>query len=157
MQAFLNGMPIAADVGARGKTPFGLPPWATELPGGRFSGLVLDNNDLFLVAVHQQKLKDGRTFSLMSSLPVDGAALSTVADGLGHASLLPERAGSTSNDAKARIATQMRRSPKYLVSSPREVTTNMVQPSPEAGLGIPIGSNIVALRLNARADFDVLE
>ena len=102
MQAFLNGMPIAADVGARGKIPFGLPPWATELPGEHFSGLVLDNNDLFLVAVHQQKLKDGRTFSLMSSLPVDSAALNFVADGLGHASLLPERAGSTSNDGKAR-------------------------------------------------------
>ena len=102
MQAFLNGMPIAADVGTRGKIPFGLPPWATELPGEHFSGLVLDNNDLFLVAVRQQKLKDGRTFSLMSSLPVDGAALNFVADGLGHASLLPERAGSTSNDGKAR-------------------------------------------------------
>jgi len=102
MQAFLNGMPIAADVGARGKIPFGLPPWATELPGEHFSGLVLDNNDLFLVAVHQQKLKDGRTFSLMSSLPVDGAALNFVADGLGRASLLPERAGSTSNDGKTR-------------------------------------------------------
>jgi phosphoserine phosphatase RsbU/P len=102
MQAFLNGMPIAADVGARGKTPFGLPPWATELPREQFSGLVLDNNDLFLVAVHQQKLKDGRTFSLMSSVPVDGAALNIVADGLGHAALLPERVGSTSNGAAPR-------------------------------------------------------
>jgi sigma-B regulation protein RsbU (phosphoserine phosphatase) len=102
MQAFLNGMPIAADVGARGKIPFGLPPWATELPGEHFSGLVLDGNDLFLVAVHQQKLKDGRTFSLMSSLPVDGGALKTVADGLGVASLLPERAGSTANNGRVR-------------------------------------------------------
>jgi sigma-B regulation protein RsbU (phosphoserine phosphatase) len=101
-RAFLNGMPIAADVGARGKTPFGLPPWATELPGEHFSGLVLDYNDLFLVAVHQQKLKDGRIFSLVSSLPVDGAALNTVADGLGIASLLPQRAGSTANDGRAR-------------------------------------------------------
>src|SRR5882757_1257176 len=101
MQAFLNGMPIAAHVGARGKTPFGLPPWATELSGEHFSGLVLDNNDLFLVAVRQQKLKDGRTFSLMSSVSVDGAVLNIVAEGLGHASLLPVRAGSTSNDGKA--------------------------------------------------------
>jgi sigma-B regulation protein RsbU (phosphoserine phosphatase) len=102
MQAFLNGMPIAADVGARGKIPFGLPPWGTELPREHFSGLVLDNNDLFLVAVHQQKLKDGRTFSLMSSLPVDGPALNIVADGLGHAAFLPERVGSTSNGAAPR-------------------------------------------------------
>ncbi len=60
MQAFLNGMPIAADGGTRGKTPFVLPPWATELPGEHFAGLVLDYNDLFLVAVHQAKA-EGRT------------------------------------------------------------------------------------------------
>jgi sigma-B regulation protein RsbU (phosphoserine phosphatase) len=102
MQAFLNGTPIAADVGSRGKTPFGLPPWATQLPGEHFSGLVLDNNDLFLVAVHQEKLKDGRTFSLMSSVPVDGGALNIVAEGLGQASLLPEGTGSTSNNGQAR-------------------------------------------------------
>ena len=60
-------------------------------------------------------------------------------------------------DAQACIATQMRRSPKYLVSSPREVTTNMVEPSPDTGLGIAVGSVAVTLRLNARADFDMLE
>ncbi len=108
MQAFLNGTPIAADVVARGKTPFGLPPWATQLPGEHFSGLVLDNNDLFLVAVHQEKLKDGRTFSLMSSVPVDGAALNNVAEGLGHASLLPERTGSTSNAGSGQAAPSTR-------------------------------------------------
>jgi phosphoserine phosphatase RsbU/P len=108
MQAFLNGTPIAVDVAARGKTPFGLPPWATQLPGEHFSGLVLDNNDLFLVALHQEKLKDGRTFSLMSSVPVDGAALNNVAEGLGHASLLPERTGSTSNAGSGQAAPSTR-------------------------------------------------
>ena len=46
-------------------------------------------------------MNDGRMFSLMTSLPVDGAVLNLIAEGLGHASLLPERAGSTSNTAKA--------------------------------------------------------
>ncbi|HEX4576350.1 MAG TPA: SpoIIE family protein phosphatase [Edaphobacter sp.] len=101
MQSFLNGMPIAANVGARGKTPFGLPPWATELPKEHFSGLVLDGNDLFLVAVHQQKLKDGQTLSLMSSMPVDSAALNFVAEGLGDASLFPERTGTAANGGRA--------------------------------------------------------
>jgi sigma-B regulation protein RsbU (phosphoserine phosphatase) len=101
IQAFLNGMQISPNVTVRGKTPFGLPPWATELPGEHFAGLVLDYNDLFLVAVHQQKLKDGRIFSLVSSLPVDAAALNIVADGLGVASLLPQRAGSTANEGRA--------------------------------------------------------
>jgi phosphoserine phosphatase RsbU/P len=100
MQAFLNGVPVKFDSGLRGKTPFGLPPWATELNGDHYSGLVLDGSDLFLVAVQQQRWKDGRIFSLMSSLPVDGAVLTIVAEGLGHASLLPVRAGNSSNEAK---------------------------------------------------------
>src|SRR5207248_1722265 len=122
MQAFLNGMPITANVAGRGKTPFGLPPWATELPGEHFSGLVLDNNDLFLVAVHQQRLKDGRIFTLMSSLPVDSAALHIVAEGLGVASLLPERAGSTANDGRARTSGD---------------NSGQALPSPTSGSGTP--------------------
>jgi sigma-B regulation protein RsbU (phosphoserine phosphatase) len=105
-RGFLNGAPIALDsfvsgsMTTRGKTPFGLPPWATELPGGQFSGLILDGAELYLVAVHQQKWKDGHTFSLMTSLPVDGALLDIIAGGLGQASLLPERTGGTANDAR---------------------------------------------------------
>jgi sigma-B regulation protein RsbU (phosphoserine phosphatase) len=103
---FLNGAPVALDsvlssTSPRGKTPFGLPPWATELPKGQFSGLVLDGNELYLVAVYQQKWRDGRIFSLMSSLPVDSAVLTLIAEGLGQASLLPQLAGNNSNDAKA--------------------------------------------------------
>jgi len=145
MQAFLNGMPIAAEAGQRGKTPFGLPPWATELPGGHFSGLVLDNNDLFLVAVHQQKLKDGRTFSLMSSTPVDGAALNIVADGLGHASLLPERTGATTARTSAPGSGQVSPSvgggnaltPNSGVSNPRSANSNPAakDSGPVAGSG----------------------
>ena len=112
-QAFLDGAPVGpaipqAGFNGRVKTPWGLPPWATELSGGHFSGLVLDNNDLFLVAVHQEKLKDGRTFSLMTSLPVDSAVLNNVAEGLGHASLLPERTGSTSNAGSGQAAPSTR-------------------------------------------------
>jgi sigma-B regulation protein RsbU (phosphoserine phosphatase) len=101
-QAFLNGAPIAlnsvpAGSSTRAKTPFGLPPWATQLPTGQFSGLVLDGNELYLVAVHQQKWKDGHIFSLMTSLPVDSAMLTMIAEGLGQASLLPEPAGRAAN------------------------------------------------------------
>jgi len=100
-QAFLNGAPIALGSATHGKTPFGLPPWATELSGGHFSGLILDGNDLYLVSIHQQKLPDQRIFSMMSSLPVDDTVLNMIAEGLGQASLLPEKAGSTSNGGKA--------------------------------------------------------
>src|SRR5271156_6819266 len=89
MQGFLNGVPVKLNSGPQEKTPFGLPPWATELNGDHYSGMVLDGNDLYLVAVQQQRWKDGRIFTLMSSLPVDGAVMTIVAEGLGHASLLP--------------------------------------------------------------------
>jgi sigma-B regulation protein RsbU (phosphoserine phosphatase) len=95
-QAFLNGAPIALNAASgasatRAKTPFGLPPWATELPGGSFSGMVLDGRDLYLVVIKQQRWKDGRIFTLMTSLAVDSALLNMIADGLGYASLLTER------------------------------------------------------------------
>jgi len=97
IRAFLNGAPV--DIGpSRGKAPFGLPPWATELPGGEFSGLVLDGRELYLVTLHQKKWNDGRIFTLMSSLPVDSAVLKLISEGLGQASLLPQRAGRTANE-----------------------------------------------------------
>jgi sigma-B regulation protein RsbU (phosphoserine phosphatase) len=105
-QAFLNGAPavlnaLPASSGTRGKTPFSLPPWATELPNGHFSGLVLDGNDLYLADVHQQKWNDGRVFSLMTSLPVDTALLDIIAEGLGVASLSTGRITSSLNEGKS--------------------------------------------------------
>ncbi|MEI9979756.1 MAG: hypothetical protein WDN23_12330 [Edaphobacter sp.] len=96
-QTFINGVPIPSKLGRHGKTPFGLPPWATELPGGEFSGLVLDNGDLFLVAIHQKRWENGKIFSLVTSIPVDSALLTIVSQGLGRARMLPERAGSSSS------------------------------------------------------------
>jgi sigma-B regulation protein RsbU (phosphoserine phosphatase) len=105
-RAFLNGAPIALDPvsaasATRGKTPFGLPPWATELPGGSFSGMVLDGRDPYLVVIKQQRWKDGRMFTLMTSLAVDSALLNMIADGLGYASLLPERVTGNSRSSAA--------------------------------------------------------
>ncbi len=97
VQVFLNGAPMDLGANYRGRTPFGLPPWATELPGGQFSGLVLDGSKLYLVAVHQKRWSGGRVFTIMTSLPVDGSVLGVLADGLGEARLLPERTGSAAN------------------------------------------------------------
>jgi phosphoserine phosphatase RsbU/P len=98
IRVFMNGAQIDLGPKYHGKAPFGLPPWATELPGGEFSGLVLDGHDLYLVAVHQKKWSDGRIFTLLSSLPVDSAFLKLASEGLGQASLLPQRAGRTANE-----------------------------------------------------------
>ncbi|MGD0442542.1 MAG: SpoIIE family protein phosphatase [Edaphobacter sp.] len=102
-QVFLNGAPVSLDSrsSAPGKTPFGLPPWATELPGGQFSGMILDGRDLYLVTIHQDRWQDGRTLSVMTSLAVDSQVLNMFAEGLGQASLRPERVGSSTNDGKS--------------------------------------------------------
>jgi sigma-B regulation protein RsbU (phosphoserine phosphatase) len=105
-QAFVDGAPVAlnsasASSSTRGRTPFGLPPWATQLSGGEFSGLILDGNELHLVAVRQQRWNDGRIFSLMTSLPVDDTLLDMIAQGLGVASLSTERVGGSLNNGQA--------------------------------------------------------
>ncbi len=71
------------------RTPLGLAPWATELHGGAFQGIVADNGELYLVALHQQRLNDGRMFSVVSSLPMERALVDDLAQGLGVVSLLP--------------------------------------------------------------------
>ena len=98
IRVFMNGAQVDLGPKYNGKAPFGLPPWATELPSGEFSGLVLDGHDLYLVAIHQKRWNDGGLFTLMSSLPVDSAFLKLVSDGLGQASLLPQRAGKAANE-----------------------------------------------------------
>jgi phosphoserine phosphatase RsbU/P len=103
-QGFLNGASVSPPSANRGKTPFGLPPWATELTEGAFSGLVLDGNDMYLIAVHQKRWNDGRIFTLMSSVPVDGVLLKTISEGLGEASILPVRTIKPSTPEKNRSA-----------------------------------------------------
>jgi sigma-B regulation protein RsbU (phosphoserine phosphatase) len=77
--------------------PLGLPAWATQLPGGSFRGIVADNGELFLVALQQQVLNDGRKFSVASSLPLDGAVVEMLSDGLGEVHIHLD----TSNDTRA--------------------------------------------------------
>ena len=98
-QSFVDGARVAAGTMVRGKVPLGLPPWATNLRGGEYHGLTLDGGDLYLVAVHQQRQANGHMFSLMSSMPVDGALMDKIASGLGRAVLFPQRIGSNNDDA----------------------------------------------------------
>jgi phosphoserine phosphatase RsbU/P len=101
-EAFINGVPVAVGSKSslpRAKSPWGFPPWATELPGGHFDSLVLDGNELYLVAMHQERWNDGRLFTYVTSTPVDNRVLNLVAEGLGLTRLLPQ---STSNDDRVR-------------------------------------------------------
>jgi len=105
---YVNGVPVVLGT-SRGKTPLGLPAWATELPGGEFQGLVLDGDEPYLVAVHQQRLKDGRMLSMVSSLPVDGTLMDMVGEGLGRAQLFVERLGSNEANDNGKAAVANRR------------------------------------------------
>jgi sigma-B regulation protein RsbU (phosphoserine phosphatase) len=89
-EVFVNGAPVALGPAARGKTPLGLPPWATELPGGVYHDLVSDGGDLYLAAIHQQRLNDGRMLSLVMSMPVNTAVMNMIGSGLGVARLQPQ-------------------------------------------------------------------
>ncbi len=95
-RAFVDGAAIPLEPIA-GKTPLGLPPWAAHLNGREFHGLVLDGGDLYLVAEHQRRLRDGRMFSLVSSRSIDGALMDSMAAGLGRAVLFPEKLGRIAN------------------------------------------------------------
>jgi len=96
--AYVNGAPIPLGT-VHGKTPLGLPPWAADLKGGRFSGLVLDGGELYLTVVDQQRLKDGRLLSLVTSLMVDSQVMDMIANGLGRAQMYAERLGNNEPDS----------------------------------------------------------
>jgi sigma-B regulation protein RsbU (phosphoserine phosphatase) len=94
---YINGAPVETDRAAR-KTPLGLPPWATELKGHEFQGLVLDGDDLYLTVVDQRRLNDGRMLSMVDSLIVDGKVMDMIANGLGRAQLFAEPLGGNEPD-----------------------------------------------------------
>lgn len=89
---YINGAPTMLG-SHRGKTPLGLPPWASDIKGGQFSGLVLDGPDLYLVAINQRRMNDGRMLSLVTSLIVDKQVMDMISAGLGRAQLFSERLG----------------------------------------------------------------
>jgi sigma-B regulation protein RsbU (phosphoserine phosphatase) len=105
-EAFVNGTPM--QLGTESSASLGLPPWAMDLPGGGFQHLVSDGEDLYLVAIHQQRLQDGRKLSLLTSLLVDRAVMDMIAERLGKVRLQPpleiiSKEGREARDAVAAI------------------------------------------------------
>jgi sigma-B regulation protein RsbU (phosphoserine phosphatase) len=113
---YLNGAPQTAlgtpgagppgDAAAQAASvhaPLGLPPWAADLRGKEFRGLVLDGDDLYLVAIDQRRVGASELASVVTSLPTDAALLSFVAKGLGRvqlAGLMTGSAGAASPNAR---------------------------------------------------------
>ena len=82
---------VAPQPGAAPETttghPLGLPPWAEDLKGNQFRRLVLDGQDLYLVAIDQRHIEGVGLLSAVTSLPVDSALMDVVAEGLGRVGL----------------------------------------------------------------------
>jgi phosphoserine phosphatase RsbU/P len=85
----IGATPVAAQevAPAQSTSPLGLPAWAADLRGNQFRGLVLDGQDLFLVAIDQRHVEGGGILTVVTSLPVDGALMDVVAEGLGRVGL----------------------------------------------------------------------
>ena len=88
--------PIAGQETTTGQPtmPLGLPIWAADLHGNQFRGLVLDGENLFLVAIDQRHVDGRGLLTVISSLPVDAALMDVVANGLGRVGLSGSKTGS---------------------------------------------------------------
>ena len=121
LDAFLNGDHVEiAGKPERPGTQLGLPPWATQLSTGSLRAMVRDEGELYLVAVQQQRLPDGRRFSLMSSVPVDRNLMREVAKGLGRAGMLNVGAAQRQKSASRSLqqsSAQQRQTAKTAVGS----------------------------------------
>lgn len=109
-QVYLNGQPLALPTGPPGaptaepggppqaasdsSVPLGLPPWASDLHGNQFRNLVLDGQDLYLVAIDQRHVEGSGTLTVVTSLPVNAALMDVIAEGLGRVRLSSLMTGS---------------------------------------------------------------
>ncbi|MDE1177350.1 MAG: SpoIIE family protein phosphatase [Edaphobacter sp.] len=98
MAVYINGAPFDP-TRTHGKMPLGLPPWATELKGHQFQGLVIDGDDLYLTVVDQERMNDGRMISLVDSLIVDSKVMDMIASGLGRTQIFAEPLGGSEPDS----------------------------------------------------------
>ena len=94
-QPSAGNSPVVPPESAPGRPtlPLGLPPWAADLRGNDFRKLVLDGQNLFLVAIDQRHVEGNGTLTVITSLPVNGALMDVVAEGLGRGSLYGLMAG----------------------------------------------------------------
>lgn len=142
--AYINGAPLDLHR-PHGKTPLGLPPWAAELKEKHFQGLVLDGGDLYLAAVHQQRLDDGRLLSVVSSVPVDSPLIDLLSKGLGHVQLFVERLGTS------QAATTKKSAEQQLKDKARETARRNIPAAREISIGggtQPAGVNLADVQVH---------
>jgi len=149
---FRNGlqMAYAEQRRAQGKTPLGLPPWATRLGDGQFRGMVLDGGELYLVGIEQVEAIPGQRYSVVSSLPVDGVLMRTVAHNLGRARLIAvmtEDAANKGAERAAAIDTPARATGEARLRKVRPANTEQIRQGSVVGGVEPEARNLLDLRV----------
>jgi sigma-B regulation protein RsbU (phosphoserine phosphatase) len=117
---------------ATAQAPLGLPPWATDLRGNQFRGLVLDGEDLYLVAVDQRHMEGGDRLTIVDSLPVDGALMDVVAQGLGRVRLSGLMTGNPQTQQPANTVESARTSARRIAGRDLQRTSVYGGVEPEA-------------------------
>jgi sigma-B regulation protein RsbU (phosphoserine phosphatase) len=105
--------------------PLGLPPWAADLHGYQFRRLVLDGQDLYLVAIDQRHIEGVGLLTAVISLPVDGALMDVVAEGLGQVGLYGLMTGGPQTSS---VASAMAPAPGAANSGPRSLDNDLQHP-----------------------------
>jgi sigma-B regulation protein RsbU (phosphoserine phosphatase) len=129
------------------RTPLGLPPWAADLHDKEFRGLVLDGEDLYLVAIDQRRIEHGDTLvTVITSLPVDSALMEVVAQGLGRVRLSGLRTGNPQS---------LPATPQPATSGPRRIAGEDIQRTSVYGGVEPQPAYICDLRVPFLSTVDI--
>ena len=150
----LPGLPPGvAPQGITPRTPQGLPSWAADLHGEEFRGLVLDDEDLYLVAINQRRAEGSGLLTAITSLPVDGALLDVVARGLGRVHLTGLTTGNPRADARLAAGAQ-----ELSVATANDRTrTGQLHGNSHDGGADPVRVNICDLRVYFLSTLDTTD
>jgi sigma-B regulation protein RsbU (phosphoserine phosphatase) len=138
------------------RAPLGLPAWAADLHGKEFRGLVLDGEDLYLVAINQRRVEEnGSMVTVVTSLPVDSALIDLVAKGLGRVNVTGVMTGATS--LAPAIATPMPESARLHETSSGRILGSNFSGSSVYGGAEPISVNIADFRVHFFSTLDTTD
>jgi sigma-B regulation protein RsbU (phosphoserine phosphatase) len=158
---FLNGAPLRTPSGfpppgtsqnAVVRTPIGFPAWAAALQNKEFRYLVVDGDDLYLVAIDQRQVEGVGRITAITSLPVDTALIDWVARGLGRVNLLTGVSGSETPVAPVTTAP----------AGTREVSSQRTNGKGRRGSSVfggaePISVNICDFRVHFFSTLDTVD
>lgn len=160
LSAFVSGVALDITSARKVRTPLGLPPWALHLANARFRGMVLDAGDLFLVAIRQIRLRDGRTMSLLSSMPVDHELMDAASHDLGRAVLVGLRTGDQDGLRKAPLLSQSAGRPRVAeqkTAAQTQVNNEEVFRTSVSGGALPPAANVLDTRVSLLSTLPVTD